>query len=171
MNAASRSVPIQRHRSRHTSVNDKVSSSRSNRVSPLVSRTMGQNVQRLSTSRERTPGWLRSLMILQRGSDIITLIIGISTLIIYSWTVYTQQQWTQEYRKLGTLQRNERDLTTTNEIIKDHLAQQAESPGTGLVTPTAANTLWLTPAPQRQFREPQHQKSQNETLAKTPLGY
>jgi hypothetical protein len=55
-------------------------------------------------------------MILQRGSDVITLILGIVTLTIYSWTVYTQQQWTQEYRKLGTLQRNERDLTTTNEI-------------------------------------------------------
>jgi hypothetical protein len=110
-------------------------------------------------------------MILQRGSDVITLILGIVTLTIYSWTVYTQQQWTQEYRKLGTLQRNERDLTTTNEIIKDQLAQQAERPATGLVTPTTANTLLLSPAPQRPFQESPNQTPDQETLAKTPLGY
>ncbi|MEQ8975052.1 MAG: hypothetical protein RIE73_32290 [Coleofasciculus sp. C1-SOL-03] len=171
MNAVSRSVPIQRHPSRHVSVSASRRSSRSSRVSPLASRTSHQKVERLNTSRERTPGWLRSLMILQRGSDVITLILGIVTLTIYSWTVYTQQQWTQEYRKLGTLQRNERDLTTTNEIIKDQLAQQAERPATGLVIPNTANTIYLSPAPQRQVQESPNQKPEQETLAKTPLGY
>lgn len=171
MNAVSRSVPIQRHPSRQVPISSRRRSSRSSPVSPVASRTSRQKVERLNTSRERTPSWLRSLMILQRGSDVITLILGIVTLTIYSWTVYTQQQWTQEYRKLGTLQRNERDLTTTNEIIKDQLAQQAERPATGLVTPTTANTLLLSPAPQRPFQESPNQTPDQETLAKTPLGY
>ncbi|MEQ8756264.1 MAG: hypothetical protein RID09_22510 [Coleofasciculus sp. G1-WW12-02] len=171
MNAVSRSVPVQRRPSRQVPVHSRVRSSRSSHLSPLKPRTSQQKVERLNTSRERTPGWLRSLMILQRGSDVITVLLGIATLTIYSWTVYTQQQWTQEYRKLGTLQRNERDLTTTNEIIKDQLAQQAERPATGLVTPTTANTILLPPAPQRQFRESPNQKPEPETLAKTPLGY
>lgn len=171
MNAVSRSVPIQRHPSRQVPVHTRRRVSRANPVSPLASRSNRHNVEKLNTVRKRTPGWLRSLIILQRGSDIITLILGVVTLMIYSWTVYTQQQWTQEYRKLGILQRNERDLTTTNEIIKDQLAQQAERPATGLVTPNTANTIYLSPAPQRPFQASPNQKPDPETLAKTPLGY
>jgi hypothetical protein len=110
-------------------------------------------------------------MFLQRISDLTTFVLVAATLTVYSWTVYTQQQWTREYRKLETLQRHERDITATNEVIKDKLAQQAERPATGLVTPTPANAIFLPPAPVRQSLTPSTQPSAPEPAAKTPLGY
>jgi hypothetical protein len=41
-------------------------------------------------------------------------------------------------------------MTAANEVLKDKLAQEAERPGTGLVSPNPANTIFLAPAPQRQ---------------------
>lgn len=118
-----------------------------------------------------TPIWLSSLIFLKRSSDVVTFLLVAATLTVYSWTVYTQQQWAQEYRKLETLQRNERHLTMANEGIKDQLAQQAEKPATGLVTPSQANTIFLPPAPQRQSSTTSTNTTDPEPPAKTPLGY
>jgi Fe-S cluster biosynthesis and repair protein YggX len=118
-----------------------------------------------------TPIWLSSLIFLKRSSDVVTFLLVAATLTVYSWTVYTQQQWAQEYRKLETLQRNERHLTMANEGIKDQLAQQAEKPATGLVTPSQANTIFLPPAPQRQSSTTSTNTTDPEPAAKTPLGY
>lgn len=118
-----------------------------------------------------TPIWLSSLIFLKRSSDVVTFLLVAATLTVYSWTVYTQQQWAQEYRKLETLQRNERHLTMANEGIKDQLAQQAEKPATGLVTPSQANTIFLPPAPQRQSSTISTKTTDPEPAAKTPLGY
>lgn len=185
MNAAPRSVvPAQRRRSRRPDPNSRVTRSRAavpSTVTSMPSRTVGQKgeklnieAQRLGTatlSRQTTPAWLSSLVFLQRSSDYLTFLLIGATLTLYSWTVYTQQQWTQEYRKLETLQRNERNLTTANEVMKDQLAQQAESPATGLVTPTSANAIFLPPAPQRQSHTAPTQKTDAEPTATTPLGY
>lgn len=144
---------------------------RVSRVSPLPLKPQRQKVERLHSSRQLLPAWLQVLVVLQRGSDWITFFLIATTLTIYSWTVYTQQQWAQEYRKLETLQRNERQLTTTNEVIKDQLAQQAERPATGLVNPSTANTILLPPAPERQLTTPPTQIPHSEPVATTPLGY
>ncbi|HBB32941.1 MAG TPA: hypothetical protein DDZ80_16335 [Cyanobacteria bacterium UBA8803] len=137
----------------------------------MPSRTSGQKVEKLNPASQSIPGWLRSLIFLQRGSDFLALLLCATTLALYSWTVYTQQQWTQAYRELEALRRNERQLTTTNAIIKDQLAQQAERPATGLVNPSRDNTILLPPAPQRQFLTAGSQTPAKESVAKTPLGY
>ncbi len=183
MNAAPRSVLPQR-RSRRPATSSRGTRSRaafSSAVTSMPSRIAGQKGEKLnpdpkrlastSLSQRLTPVWLRSLLFLQRSSDLITFLLVATTLTIYSWTVYTQQQWTQEYRKLETLQRHERHLTTTNEVIKDQLAQQAESPATGLVNPTHANTIVLKPAPQRQYQAAPTQTNNPEPTATAPLGY
>ena len=117
------------------------------------------------------PSWLSLLLFLQRSSDIITFLLIAATLTIYSWTVYTQQQWTREYRKLQTLQRQERQMTTANATLKDQLAQQAENVATGLVTPTPANTIFLPPAPQRSSHTTPTKVPDSQSSARTPLGY
>lgn len=176
MNAASRSVLLQPHPSRKTSrkpQGSQVKSSQAPRSSAsktISPRATGQKVHRINTS-GNLPNWLRSLIILQRCSDLITFLLFAGIITVYSWTVYTQQQWTQEYRKLETLQRNERNLTTANESLKNELAQQAESPATGLVTPNTANTILLPPAPQRQFVAPPSHTYKSDSPVKTPLGY
>lgn len=193
MNAASRSVLPQQRRSRRTAAHsmrspssEKPLQSRWNRVAARGAQssaalsstvtgtslgTVGQNVEKLKLSQETQPIWLSSLLFLQRSSDIITFFLVAATLTIYSWTVYTQQQWSQEYGKLQKLQRDERQLTTANAVIKDQLAQQAEKPGTGLVPPTQANTIFLQPAPQRPFHATPNQSTEPEPPQLPPLGY
>lgn len=174
MNAAHRSVLPQKRRSRQPAASSKVTRSRavlSSTVTSLPSRATGQKVERLNTTQQTTPTWLASLIFIQRGSDIVTFLLVAATLTIYSWTVYTQQQWSQEYRKLENLQRNERNLTTANEVMKDQLAQQAEKPATGLVNPTHASAIFLPLAPHRPSSPPPTQTVDLDSAAKSPLGY
>jgi hypothetical protein len=174
MNVARRSVLPHQRRSKKAVANSKVMQSRaalSAKVTNLPSLTARQKVEKLNTVQAPTPVWLSPLLFIQRSSDIVTFILVASTLSLYSWTVYTQQQWSQDYRKLENLQRDERHLTTTNAVIKDQLAQQAEKPATGLVSPSPANTIFLTPAPQRQARTTPSQTASNEPGARNPLGY
>ncbi|WP_224412412.1 hypothetical protein [Oscillatoria salina] len=120
----------------------------------------------------KMPLWLRLLMLLQYSSSVVTFSLVTATLIIYAWTVYTQQQWSKEYKKLETLQRNERQLTTTNESLKNQLAEQAESPEAGLVPPNPSNTIFLTPTPeQRSFIDTETVNQEPRDQTNTPLGY
>lgn len=125
----------------------------------------------LTLSQQLTPRWLSSLLFLKRSSDLVTFLLVTTTLTIYSWTVYTQQQWTRDYRKLENLQRQERQLTTANEVMKNQLAQQAEKPATGLVPPTQTNAIFLPPAQERKSSTTQTQATDSEPVAKSPLGY
>ena len=104
-------------------------------------------------------------------STLVTFLLVTTTLTIYSWTVYTQQQWTRDYRKLEDLQRQERQLTTANEVMKNQLAQQAEKPATGLVPPTQTNAIFLPPAQERKASTTPTQATNPEPVAKSPLGY
>lgn len=174
MNAAPRSVLPQRRRSKKLAANSRETSSRvalASNVSSLPSPMTGQKVEKFSASQQTKPIWLVSLLFLQRGSDLITFLLVAATLTIYSWTVYTQQQWSGEYRKLENLQREERQLTTADAVMKDQLAQQAEQPGTGLVSPSHANTIFLPPAPQRPSLEVPAATAESDSMAKPPLGY
>ena len=174
MNAAQRSVLPQQRRSRRGAANSKVTQSTvavSSTVTSIPSATAGQKVEKLNVSQRPKPIWLSSILVVQRSSDLMAFILVATTLSIYSWTVYTQQQWSREYRKLEDLQREERQLTTTNAVMKDQLAQQAERPGTGLVTPTPANPLVLPASPQRPFQTAPTQSANPVPVAKTPLGY
>lgn len=137
----------------------------------LASAGQSEPTATLPLSPRPEPSWLSLLLFLQRSSDIITFLLIAATLTIYSWTVYTQQQWTKEYRKLQSLQRQERQMTTANATLKDQLAQQAENLATGLVTPTPANTIFLPPAPQRSFHTAPTKTADSQPSARTPLGY
>ncbi|NEO29275.1 MAG: hypothetical protein F6K36_02230 [Symploca sp. SIO3C6] len=128
-------------------------------------------VARINPWQRTMPNWLQSLLFLQRSSDLISVLLVGATLSIYSWTVWTQQQWTREYRKLETLQRQERDLTSANETLKEQLAQQAESPASGLVNPTTANTIFLPPAKERKSQAVPKPKTSQQPAATIPLGY
>lgn len=143
---------------------------------PLRSESGSSSRTRSRSSQQRdfqaqTPAWLRSLVRLQRTSNLVCFFLIASTLGVYAWTVYTQQMWSQEYRKLENLQRNERQMTAANEALKNQLAQEAERPGTGLVAPNPANTIFLPPAPQRQSRPKPVAAPNSETSPTTPLGY
>lgn len=174
MNAAQHPVLPQRRRSKRPPANSKVTPSKvalSSTVTSMPSRTAGQKVEKLNVSQRTKPVWLSSLLVLQRGSDLIAFLLVATTLTLYSWTVYTQQQWSREYRDWEKLQREERQLTAKNASMKNQLAQQAERPGTGLVPPAQTNPILLPSAPQRPFQTAPTQSADPEPVAKTPLGY
>ena len=166
-------VSPQRSRSKRSTVvlqpipkKAKQRTSRSN----VTTRSPSQSVERLPSKRS-LPLWLRTLLFLQRSSSVASFCLISVTLALYAWTVYSQQRWSQEYRKLETLQRNERHLTATNEAIKNQLAQQAERPDAGLVAPNPANMLFLSPAPQRPFKAAPAGTSDPKSSPTMPLGY
>ncbi len=128
-------------------------------------------------SSESAPLWLLRLCTWNRQSSIVTLLLVVATLTVYAWTVYSQQTWSQEYHRLVSLQRDERQLATTNEVLKNKMALQAEEQVTGLVPPNPATTIFLTPAQERPAAaadsvvantEPSRRTHQ---LQKLPLGY
>ena len=62
---------------------------------------------------------------------------------MYGWTVYTPRAWSQEFKKLRTLQSHERQLVSTNEMLKNQLAKQAEKPNSGLIRPNPNYNVFL----------------------------
>ncbi len=89
------------------------------------------------------PFWLRALLVIQRGSSILTFCLATAVLMVYGSTVYIQQAWSEEFRQLEQLQREKRELTTADELMKNQLAQRAAAPENGLVAPSPANTIFL----------------------------
>lgn len=111
------------------------------------------------------PAWLTWLSTVQRGSTLLTFSLVTSVLGVYSWTVYAQDSFGREYRRLEHYQELERRLTPAIESLKDWLATQAESPDSGLVVPNAASTIVLEPAPQR----PSHAVATTAPVLPSPL--
>jgi hypothetical protein len=120
------------------------------------------------------PMWLLKLNSLHRYSGIVTFLLVASTLVVYGWTVYSQQLWGQTYRKIQNLQRQERQLTTTNEVLKNRAANQAEKPTSGLVPPSPSGQIFLRPAPDnppsQSWLTPQPQPN-TQPQNTPPLGY
>src|SRR5579883_709919 len=90
-------------------------------------------VKRLPTAR-KMPLWIRFLVQLHRGSLVVTFILVITALAVYGSTVYTQQLWSKEYRKLKTLTRNEREIAATTPCLENPLALSGTS-GIGFSPP------------------------------------
>ncbi|MDH6060201.1 hypothetical protein NWP17_07080 [Chrysosporum bergii ANA360D] len=106
------------------------------------------------------PLWLLRLYTSHRYSSVVTFLLVTATLCVYGWTVYSQQLWSQGYKKLQNLQLQERQLTTTNATLKNKMAEEAEKETSGLVSPTPAKTIFLPTGSPSQ--------SSGKTLLSTP---
>lgn len=135
-----------------------------------VSQHRRPNIQRLP-ERRPIPDWLRLLIRLQRGSVIVTFFLVTAALVVYGSTIYMQQLWSKEYRKLQTLQRSERQMIAAGSVLKNQIAQQAEQPGSGLVPQSPNSTILLKPAPERSGVQPRSEEKGMEPPTSTPLGY
>lgn len=119
---------------------------------------------------ERYPLWLQLLAITHRVSSVVSFGMVVSVLAVYGWTVYSQQLWDREYRRLESLQRQERQLTAANELLKTQMAQEAEHPSSGLVSPSLDRAIFLRPAPQRPPRNPAA-TTPSPSVPLGPIGY
>lgn len=70
------------------------------------------------------------------------------TLVSYGTSVYINRQLNQANQQLNRLQRNEQQLTTANEVLKNHLAQQVEGSEMGFQPPQPGSVIFLKPAQQ-----------------------
>ncbi|MBD6619168.1 hypothetical protein FNW02_25915 [Komarekiella sp. 'clone 1'] len=124
-------------------------------------------------SSKSAPLWLLRLYTLHRYSSVVAFLFVAATLVVYGWTVYSQELWSQTYRRVQNLQRHERLLTTTNATLKNKMAEEAERPTAGLVSPTPEGTIFLSPAPQSPNPESSTTTPNSETQQQTlsPLGY
>lgn len=99
-------------------------------------------------SSRAVPMWLMRFYTLHRYSSVATFLLVATTLVVYGWTVYSQELWSQNYRRLQNLQRQERQLTTTNATLTNKMADDAEKSTAGLDLPNPARTIFLPPADQ-----------------------
>lgn len=128
--------------------------------------------RRRTTASQTAPLLLRFILFLQHSSSAIACALVGAVLLAYASTVYIQQQWSEEYRKLETLQREMRNLTAADAIMKDNLAQQAEQPDTGLVMPTPDNNIYLSPTPsQPPTATPPPPPPKKAAASNLPIGY
>ena len=118
----------------------------------------------------KSPLWLRSLLIIQQSSGAIAFVTIAIMFSLYASIVYTQQMWSKEYRKLKSLQRQERILIQTNETLKNDLADLAKKSSTGLVSLDPQKSVFLTPTPIKSTRKTK-QKIEIQPLKNIPLGY
>ncbi|ARV59825.1 hypothetical protein BZZ01_15375 [Nostocales cyanobacterium HT-58-2] len=135
------------------------------------------NKQKASTvpvmpSAESIPAWLLRLYTLHRHSSVVAFALVAIMLVVYGWTVYSQQLWSQAYRKLQNLQRYERQLMTTNEVLKNKMAQEAERPPAKLVSPTPSGMIFLNPAPVESNAVPNTKPNlERQQQTPNPVGY
>ncbi|MBE9115220.1 hypothetical protein IQ249_04830 [Lusitaniella coriacea LEGE 07157] len=131
-----------------------------------------RKVERLPLRSPQQPPLLRTLLFLQHASSFVTFSLFGVVLCIYASTVYLQQQWSEAYQKLENLQRETRNLTAADEILKNQLAKQAQNPDAGLVMPSPDNNIYLSPSTQTSTPEPAASpKPETPQPSNVPLGY
>ncbi|RMD68484.1 MAG: hypothetical protein D6822_06920 [Cyanobacteria bacterium J149] len=81
------------------------------------------------------PLWLKSFIVLNHFSSVICGLSVGTALVMYGMTVYAPKQWTNKYHQLQNLQKQERQFTFTDEVLKDTLAESAQQQGSGFVNP------------------------------------
>jgi hypothetical protein len=112
-----------------------------------VANIPGQSNERLPmmSTAGAAPVWLLRLYTVYRYSSATAFLFVTVTLVVYGWTVYSQELWSQAYRTLQSLQRNERQLNTTNATLTSKMAEEGEQPASGLVSPKPGGTIFLPP--------------------------
>lgn len=109
-------------------------------------RTHSRQTQIQAIPVARKPRWLNKLLRTQRASTVVTTGLVTLSFVMYGWTVYIQHLWRGEFDRMQALERQERQLTAASETLRQHLANQAERPDSGLVLPTPESAIFL-PAP------------------------
>ncbi|MBD2633751.1 hypothetical protein H6G52_00105 [Limnothrix sp. FACHB-881] len=92
------------------------------------------------------PRPIQRLKRIQRWSAIAAMVSIALAVLVYAQTVQLQQAWTMDYRKLQSLQRQERDLRVALEVLKDKVARQAAATDSTLQPPPPKQLIFLKPA-------------------------
>ncbi len=123
------------------------------------------------------PGWLQKLLQVQQGVWVSTIALSVMAMGTYGWSVYSQQQWGEAYHHLDQLRRNERQLISSSEMMKNQIAERVDATSLGLAPQVANDVIFLHPAPPNPAPNPQTSPA-DATITEaqpashtTPLGY
>ena len=129
-------------------------SSRQSKTNKSANKNPNRNVKRLPrTSGLPLPLWLRVLMSTQKLSIAVTVLLTVSVFAIYGWTVYAQEQWNQQYKKLEQLKRQERQLTSAEGSFDNNLLRSVQNKPGDLVRERPEQSIFLQAAPLRPKRD------------------
>ena len=142
------------------------------RPSKSRSKSPANKAEKLPIKRKGIPLWLRSLVLLQKSTSLLLFLAVGATVTVYSWKEQVETEWSKEYKQLNTLLQEERELTATNEILKNQIANQAEKEETGLAPLTPTKNIFLEPVPYiHQEAEVTATATKKLPPSNTPLGY
>lgn len=116
-----------------------------------------------------TSVWLLRLHNVYRYSSFTAFFLVVASLIVYGWTVYSQELWSKSYSQFKNLQSQEQQLKTTNATLNSKMAQEGEAAGKKLVTPTSQRTIFLPFTPTNSQRSTPNADPKPPTYS--PLGY
>lgn len=122
----------------------------------------------------KQPGWLVLLLTLQQGATWVTGGLLVTTFVLYGHTVYVDWMVSRATNRLAVLQRGEQQLVTANEVLKNHMAEQATAEETRFQSPQPNSTIFLPSKPPSSEAEtvpasPHPALGQGNML--NPLGY
>jgi hypothetical protein len=147
----------------------------SNNFSKANGRSTGQKVEKLSQREGKQPFWLLSLALMQKTTAIFSFFLLGATAGLYALNYSIPQQWSRQYEKLESLQRNERQLTTINETYKHQLSQEAQQKNSSLVEPTPERVIFLAPtkikSEQKEASKTQNKTENENYLTNVPFSY
>lgn len=121
-------------------------------------------------SKKKQPLGIRLLSILHQLSSVGTAAVVVLVLAGYGYSVHMSRQLSQSEQRLSQLQRSEQQLTTVNEVLKNHIAEQVEQTSVGLKPPQLGNVIFLEPAPARDVPN-EAPVDQPISIPRQPLGY
>ncbi len=135
------------------------------------SQKVGDRQKAIKFSRKQSASTtLVLLKFLQKGSAVLAVFTMVGSLAIYLSTVRIPQLWSQEYKSLEALQRQEQQLVAIDEALKYEIAQQAQEADLEMLPISSERTLFLD----RSSVTPQAQKvSSNPAkhFESIPMGY
>jgi hypothetical protein len=158
-------------------MNAMASIARSKRTSKNISRPQRgrparkPKVHPLQLMDQSLPQWLQRLVKLQQQVWVTTIVLSAAALGVYSWSVYSQQQWGQAYRRLEHLRRNERQLISGSEMIKNQIAGQVNPTELGLAPQVANDVIFLQPQPAAVQSRPTNLPDAPKPSSNLPSGY
>ena len=142
-------------------------------VAPLPLRSRSSRDARLQSlpNRVPVPQWLQLMKQTERLSLVVAGVLASGAIVTYGWAMYSQQQWGQEYRQLEKLRRNERQLTTNGEMMKNNIARTSDPKQYGLVPRSSAHIVVMPPAPPRPPLPMRATGPDSNTKPIMPIGY
>lgn len=118
----------------------------SNLENKNLTRLDNGKVAKIRIHDQQLPIWLRSLLVLENGSKVCAFCVIAGSLILYGLTVNVPKRWTEEYNKLITLERREREFIEKNEAIKNQLATEAQQ-DSAMISLDPTKAIFLETAP------------------------